>query len=68
MSVQHGLLVGHYHCGMLQCCVTALGMTSVDSGDHGVSGSLLGVIRAPLHVLVALLCSMYGVFHVACLF
>ena len=68
MSVQHGLLVGHYHCGMLQCCVTALGMTSVDSGDHGVSGSLLGVICAPLHVLVALLCSMYGVFHVACLF
>ena len=53
---------------MSQCSVTALGMTSVDSGDHGVSGSLLGAIRAPLHVLVALLCSMYGVFHVACLF
>ena len=53
---------------MSQCSVTALGMTSVDSGDHRVSGSLLGAIRAPLHVLVALLCSMYWVFHVACLF
>ena len=53
---------------MLECCVTALGMTSVDSGNHGVGSSLLGVIRAPLHVLVALFCSMYGVFRVACLF
>ena len=53
---------------MSQCCVTALGMTSVASGDHGVSSSLLGIIRVPLHVPVALLCSMYGVFHVACLF
>ena len=31
-------------------------------GDRWVSGSLEGVMRAPLHVLVVLLCSVYRVF------
>ena len=28
-------------------------------GDHWVSGSLIGAMRAPLHMLVVLLCSAY---------
>ena len=40
----------------------------VFSGDLRVSNSLIGAMDASLHVLVALLCSTYGVFHVACLF
>ena len=38
------------------------------SVDHWFGGSLVGVMHAPLHVLVALLCSTYRTFHVACLF
>ena len=50
---------------MLRYC---FGLTPGHSSDHGVSDSLVGVMPAPLLVLVALLCSAYKVFHVACLF
>ena len=50
------------------CCVTVLGVKPGHSGDLRVSNSLIGVIDASLHVLVALLCLTYGTFHVACLF
>ena len=37
-------------------------------GDHWVSSSLKGAMRAPLHVLVVLLCSVYRVFSCSLLF
>ena len=48
-------------------CVNVLGMIPAHSGEHRVSGSLVGAMHVPLHVLVALLCSAYRLFHVACL-
>lgn len=38
------------------------------SGNQRVSGSLVRAMCVSFHVLVALLCSTYGAFHVACLF
>ena len=42
-------------------------MTPGRSGNHRFSGSLVRAMCAPLHVLVALLCSIYRTFYVACL-
>lgn len=52
---------------VLHYCVLG-GVTPGHSGDHRVSGSLGGAICVPLHELVALLCSVYRVFHEAHLF
>ena len=53
VSVQGCLLVG------LKRCVTVLGVTPGLFGDHWVSGSLEGVMCAPLNVLVVLVCTAY---------
>lgn len=40
---------------MSRYCVSLLGATPGHSGDHWVSGSLVGAIRLPLNMLLALL-------------
>ena len=40
---------------MSRYCVSLLGVTPGHSGDHWVSGSLVGAIRVPLHMLLTLL-------------
>ena len=50
------------------CCVTVVGVTAGLSGNHRVSGSLVGAMRVLVQVLGVLLYSTYSVFHVACLF
>ena len=63
MTVRRGLLVGLSRCGVSRCCVTP-----GRSGDHWANSSLVGAMRASLHFLVALLCSTYGAFLIACIF
>ena len=53
---------------MSWCCVTVVGVTAGLSGNHRVSGSLVGAMCVLVQVLGVLLYSMYSVFHVACLF
>jgi len=40
---------------MSRYCVSLLGVTPGHSGDHWVSGTLVGAICLPLHMLLALL-------------
>ena len=44
---------------MSRYCVSLLGVTPGHSGDHWVSGSLVGAIRVPLYMLLALLCTAF---------
>ena len=44
---------------MSRYCVSLLGVTPGHSGDHWVSGSLVGAIHVPLHMLLALLCTAF---------
>ena len=58
--------VALWHFLVLHYCV---GHDSRAFGDHWVSGGLkLGAMRAPLHVLVVLLCSAYRAFSCSLLF
>ena len=68
VSIEHALLVGLQHCGLSQTCVTVVGMTPGHSCNYRVNSSLLTKMRVPFHLLVALICSTYRVFHAACLF
>ena len=64
VCIQCRLLVGLQCCGISQHCITVLGVAPglFDNHWEWVSGSLEGVMRVPLHELVALLCSAYRVF------